>query len=73
MEIAVTILAYLMGILGFFTLFAGISSKHAGIILGGIVYLIGSHVALSNASLLPVFIAFAVNWVLRLLGADPSS
>lgn len=72
MQIIVTILAGLMGVMGFFTLYAGVTSKHVGIILGGLVYLAGAYFGFSNESLLPVVIAFAAAWVLRKLGADPS-
>lgn len=73
MQIIVTVFASLMGVLGFFTLYAGLTAKHIGIILGGLVYLAGAYFGLNNESLIPVIIAFAVAWILRKLGADPSS
>ena len=61
-----------MGLLGFFTLYAGLTSKHKGIILGGLVYLAGGYFGFIDESLIPIAIAFASAWILRKLGADPS-
>ncbi len=72
MEIIIKILAIGMGLLGVLVLWSGIGSKHRGLMVGGIVYLAGSYIAIYTESFLPLVIAFIITLILRKIGFDPS-
>ncbi|MDO8583356.1 MAG: hypothetical protein Q7R51_02405 [bacterium] len=72
MEIIITILSAIMGVFGIIILFSGIYSKHVGIVLGGATYSAGAYFAYTSINFWPLIIAFALAWILRKLGANPS-
>lgn len=49
------------------------NSKQIGLLLSSVVSIAGALAAIYLISFWPLVLAFALNWVLRLAGLDPSS
>lgn len=72
MHIVLSILSAIIGLFGLFVIYAGVTSKSIGSILGGSAYLLGAYFAYTNESFWPLAIAFGFAIVLKVFGLDPS-
>lgn len=54
-----------MIVLSLVYLYVGYKSKHSGILVGGIIYIIGAYAVYSFQNIIPFFICFAVALLLN--------